>query len=116
MTATLNFFAGDLDAVRLYEREKLIRYQIVLTGSYVQAVRGTNVGELIDLTKTPGNGLFNPNQLWGYRGAIKGYILNTGSTGFSMSVIPGADGLHWLLVIFSGVATQLAAGTYAANA
>jgi hypothetical protein len=33
-----------------------------------------------------------------------------------MSILPGADAFHWILKIFSGVATELAAGTYAANA
>lgn len=116
MANQLNLFPLDLDAVRLYEREKLIRYQVILSGSYVQHVRGTNTGELLDLTKSPASALFQPQQFWGYKGPLKGYILNTGGTGYAMSIVPGADALHWLLCIFSGVATELAAGTYAANA
>lgn len=116
MANVLSIPSSDLDAVRLYEREKLIRYSITLSGSYVQHVRGTNTGEVLDLTKSPNVGLYQPQQFWGYRGPIKGYVLNTGATGFSMSICPGADAFHWLLCIFSGVATELAAGTYAANA
>jgi hypothetical protein len=106
----------DLNAVRLYEREKLVRYSLSLSGSYVQFIRGTNTGEVIDLTKNLTNANFSPEQYWGFRGPNRVYVLNTGATGYSMSIIPGADGLHWLLCIFGGVATQLAAGTYQANA
>ena len=115
MANQLNFYPLDLDAVRLFEREKLIRYQVALSGNYVQAVRGTNVGEVLDLTKSPVAGLYQPNQFWGYKGPLNAYVTNIGSTGYSMSVIPGADALHWLLTIFSGVAAQLAAGAYPAG-
>jgi hypothetical protein len=108
----------DLNAVRLYEREKLIRYNVTLSGSYTQHVRGSNVGEVIDLTKnfTLAGQAYNPEQYWGYKGPSRVYVLNTGNTGYSMSIVPGADLLHWLLVIYSTYATELAAGTYAANA
>jgi hypothetical protein len=115
MANVLSIPGSDFNAVRLYEREKLIRYNCALSGSYVQHIRGTNTGELLDLTKTI-TGNFLPQQYWGLTGPLKGYVLNTGGTGFGMSIVPGADGLHWLLCIFSGVAAELAAGTYAANA
>lgn len=104
----------DRNAVRLYEREKLIRYSIALAGNYVQHVRGSNVGEVINLTVAPSNANFSPMELWGYKGPVRGYILNTGGTGYSMSIVPGADAYHWLLCIFSGVAAELAAGAYPA--
>ena len=103
------------DAVRVSEREKVITYSLTLSGSYVQHIRGQNTGEVLDFTKALGLG-GQPEQFWGANGPRRVYVLNTGGTGFSMSVVPGADRLHWLLCIFSGVATELAAGTYAANA
>lgn len=107
----------DRNAAIVYEREKRVRYSVALSGSYVQHVRGSNVGEVLDLTKTlPAGGPNFPNQYWGLRGPVRMYVLNPGGTGFSMSIVPGADSLHWLLCIYSGVATELAAGTYLANA
>jgi hypothetical protein len=111
---TIDGGGGVAQGVRVNEREKLIRYNFTLSGSYVQFVRGTNTGELL----VPNNavGVNAADQYWGQRGPSRGYVLNIGSSGFSMSILPGADNLHWLLAIFSGVATQLSAGTYAANA
>lgn len=106
----------DFNAVRMYEREKLIRYSVTLSGSYVQHIRGTNTGEVLNLSAALGGTPYQADQYWGYKGAIRGYVLNTGATGYGMSICPGADAFHWLLCIFSGVATELAAGTYAANA
>lgn len=100
---------------RTYERERLIRYSVTLSGSYVQHIRLQNTGEVLDFTKVVGQGA-QTQQFWGGNGPRLVYLLNTGGTGFSMSIVPGADNLHWLLCIFSGVATELAAGTYAANA
>ena len=97
--------------VRVNEREKLVRYNVALTGSYVQAVRGANTGEVLDLTKV--TGVYKEDQFWGPRGPTRSYVLNIGTSGLSLSIIPGADNLHWLLVIFDTVAHQLAAGTYA---
>lgn len=102
----------DRNAVRTYEREKLIRYSVALTGSYVVAVRGTNTGEVIDLTKSPANANFSPMELWGYKGPVRGYVISPGFAGYAMSIVPGADALHWLLVIFSTLTAQLAAGAY----
>ncbi len=101
------------DAVRVSEREKLVRYNITLSGNYVQAVRGANTGEVIDLTKAVGANQLD--QYWGQKGPRRVYALNQGSTGYTITVIPGADNLHWLLMIFSNVATQLAAGAYPAG-
>lgn len=105
----------DRNAVLVYEREKRIRYTVTLSGSYVQAVRGSNVGEVLDLTK-PVVGPYAPEQYWGMKGPVRMYMINNGLTGYGFSIVPGADALHWLLVIFSGVATQLSAGAYSANA
>ena len=100
--------------VRVNEREKIIRYNIALSGAYVQFARGQNVGEVLSLPSVVG--VFKEDQYWGNRGPTRGYIVNIGSTGFSMSILPGADNLHWLLAIFSGVSAQLAGGTtYASN-
>jgi hypothetical protein len=104
---------GINNGVRVNEREKLVRYKLTLSGAYVQGVRGSAVGEVLDLTKVipAGNA---PDQLWGPTGPSKVYVLSVGNSGYSMSVIPGVDNLHWILMIFSGVAAQLAAGAYPA--
>lgn len=105
-------FAGVSQGVRVNEREKIIRYNLALSGNYTQFVRGTATGEV--LAPNSAVGVFREDQFWGKVGPARAYVLNIGSTGYSMSIIQGADALHWLLVIFSGVATQLAAGAYPA--
>lgn len=105
----------DINAVRVYEREKLVRYAITLTGVYVQHVRGQNVGEVIDLTKNLTNANYSPSQYWSPKGPSRMYVLNAGGTGYSMSIVPGADSLHWLLCIFSTVTGELNAGGYPAG-
>lgn len=106
----------DRNAAIVYEREKRVRYTVTLTGSYVQHVRGSNVGEVLDFTKALTNAPMFANEYWGMRGPVRAYLINTGGTGYGMSIVPGADSLHWLLCIYSGVATELAAGLYSSNA
>jgi len=84
---------GTNNGVRVNEREKLVRWKLVLSGNYVQHVRGSNVGELLDLTKTVGAGNA-PDQFWGPNGPSRVYVLNPGGTGYSLSTTPGADNLH----------------------
>lgn len=105
---------GVNNGVRVNEREKLVRYKLTLAGNYVQGVRGSAVGEILDLTKVVPAGN-SPDQFWGPQGPSKCYVLSVGNSGYSMSVIPGVDNLHWILMIFSGVAAQLAAGAYPAG-
>lgn len=105
---------GVANGVRVNEREKLVRYKLTLSGAYVQHIRGTATGEVLDLTKVVGDpGV--ADQFWGPIGPSRVYILNAGGTGYSLSIVPGVDGLHWLLCVFSGVATELAAGAYPAG-
>jgi hypothetical protein len=106
----------DLNAVRQEQREKTIRYTVTLSGNYTQFVRGTNVGEVLDLTKVQST-QYLPDQYWGNVGPQIMYLLNNGSSGTatSMSIVPGADKMHWLLVIYSAVGTQLAAAAYPAG-
>jgi hypothetical protein len=105
----------DFEAVRPEEQCKLIRYQVTLSGLYVQHTRGQDVGEVIDLTKALPNATGVPRAYWGNRGASRVYLINPGGTGYSMSIVPGADLLHWLLVVYSAIATELAAGAYPAG-
>lgn len=105
----------DINAVRVYEREKLVRYTVALSAAYAQHTRGQNVGEVLDFTKNLSNANYSPSQYWSPKGPSRVYVLNTGGTGYSMSVVPGADNLHWLLCIFSGVAAELNAGAYPAG-
>jgi hypothetical protein len=103
-----------VQAVRIAEREKLIRVNCVLSGNYVQApARGTNGGELIDLTKVVGIA-GKEGQFWGPKGPARGYPLQ-GPAGFSAQLIPGADALHWVLKIWSSAGNEHAAGAYEAS-
>lgn len=101
----------DFNAVRQTEKEKLIRYKVVLSGAYVQAVRGTAVGEVLNLTNVAG--LFQPGQFWSQKGPITGRV-QQGPQGLVARIIPGVDALHPILQIFSAFATELAAGAYSA--
>lgn len=103
----------DPNDVRVGEREKLVRMNVRLSGNYAQHTRGQNVGEVLDLTKV--TGINAPMQYWGPKGPRTVYINNIGESGYAMSILPGADSLHWLLVIYSGLATELAGGAYPAG-
>jgi hypothetical protein len=105
---------NDLNAVREEQRELIITYAVALSGNYTQFVANTNVGEVLT-PNTATSKFFLPRQYWGQNGPRVMYLLNTGSTGYAMSLVPGADNLHWLLVIFSNITTQLAAGAYPAG-
>jgi hypothetical protein len=104
----------DRNAVRIYEREKLIRYSVTLTGAYTQHVRGQNTGEIINLQQAFVPTSYQADQFWGYRGPARLYVITPGTTGYGMTICPGLDSFHWLLVIYSGIAAELAAGAYPA--
>lgn len=112
MPNVISIIGKDKNGVRLSDREKVIAYTLTLSGNYVQHVRGTATGEVLDFTKAVG--AFTEDQNWGQKGPSRVYILNPGGTGYALSIVPGADAFHWLLCIFSGVATELAGGAYPA--
>lgn len=85
-------------------------FTITLTGSYVQAVRGTNTGELL-LPLNASNPNFFPKGFPGIKGFKRAYVIQGGG-GNGTQIIPGADPLHWLLKFFSAANTQLTAGAY----
>lgn len=91
-----------------------IRYQVALSGAYVQAVRGSNVGEVLNLGNYVGK--FDPEQGWGLDGPSvgSGKVTNP-PAGYPAKIIPGADSQHWLLQIFSAAGVELAAGAYPAG-
>jgi hypothetical protein len=96
------------------ERVRLIRYKVTLSGAYVQAVRGTATGEVLNL-----NGATNPKglpqALWGKDGPTRVYPLN-GFGGFGVEIVQGVDNLHPILKFFGTTpGTELAAGAYAAG-
>lgn len=107
-----NVLTVKVNGVRVSEREKLVRYGVTLSGSYATHTRGTAIGEILNLNAAA-NPSFAAEALWGTKGPDAVYVVNVGNTGFSMSIVPGVDGLHWQLVIFSGVATEQAPATYA---
>lgn len=90
-----------------------IRYNVRLTGAYVQAVRGANTGEVLNLGTATGTN--EPEQYWGYQGPSPtgGKVINS-PAGTNGKILPGADGLHWLLQLWVG-ANELAAGNYTAG-
>lgn len=106
-----NVLTVDTNGVRIFPDEKRIRYTLTLSGAYVQAVRGSNVGELIDLTKAL-NPSFQAEVFWGQKGPTRGYVMQGGIAGNDAEIIPGADSLHWLLKVFSSANTELGAGAY----
>lgn len=101
-----------VDDVIVGQGMKIVRYKVTLSGSYVQAVRGANTGEVLVLNGA--TGIFKQAQFWGQNGPKRVYVVNL-TNGYAVGIQPGADALHWLLVFFGlGVNTQLAAGAYPA--
>jgi len=87
-------------------------HKVTLSGSYVQAVRGTNTGEVL----TP-NSATNPRFLPKPSASVyqRAYVVN-GPAGFGAEILPGADGTHWLLKLFGTTpGTELLAGAYNAG-
>jgi hypothetical protein len=102
-----------VDETQPQEKFRTVRYKVAIqAGNYVQAVRGSNVGEVLSLgaALNPKN---KPNSFWGKDGPDVGYPLQ-GPAGFGASIIPGADGLHWLLKIWASAGVEHAAAAYEA--
>lgn len=93
---------------------KSIRYKVALSGSYVQAVRGTLTGELLTLSSASGK--LTEGQYFGYEGASvnSARCINV-PNGYPTKIIPSTDTNHFLMQIFSAPATELAAGPYPAG-
>lgn len=95
------------------DRAKVIVVKVALSGSYVQAVRLANTGEVVNLTSLTNSSNF-PDASFGAKGANRGYPLQ-GPAGFACRILPGADANHWLIQIFGATnGTELAAGAYGA--
>lgn len=103
---------SEVNAVRVSEREKMIRYKVALSGSYVQAVAGADTGEVLKLEGAANPG-FQSNAFWGPNGPVRVYNV-TGPAGYGVELILGGNPNHWLLKIFSAVGTELGAGAYPA--
>jgi hypothetical protein len=90
---------------------------MVIDTNGVQAVRGTNVGEVLlpnSVNSLTGNPAFLPGSGWGLTGPTRAYIIN-GPAGLGAEMLPGADNFHWLLKLFNPTTgAELAAGAYAA--
>lgn len=101
-------------AVSRMLEQRLIRYKVALTGSYVQAVRGANTGEVLVLSGATGK--WDSEQYWGLTGpnASSARVVNP-PAGYGAKIIPGADVQHWLLQLFSSAGTELVAGAYPAG-
>ncbi len=95
-------------------KERYLRYGVALSGSYVQAVRGSNVGEVLNLSSIA-SGTYGPTQYWGFEGPKYVKLLN-GPGGYTAEILPGADKFHWLLKIYGTTpGTELSAGAYPAS-
>jgi hypothetical protein len=92
-------------------KNRRIRYNVALSGLYVQAVRGSNVGEVLNLGAAVGK--FDAMQYWGYTGPKFGDPAQP-PAGYTAKIVPGADGSHWLFQIYSSAGNELAAGAYPA--
>jgi hypothetical protein len=108
-----NTMVIDTNGVQVVEKFKTIVYKVTLTGNYVQAVRLSNVGEVM-IPNNATNPALLPGGSWGLTGPTRAYIIN-GPAGLGAEMLPGADNFHWLLKLFNPTTgAELAAGAYAA--
>lgn len=108
-----NTMVIDTNGVQVVEKFKTIVYKVTLTGAYVQAVRLSNVGEVL-IPNSGANNAFLAGAAWGLTGPGRAYIIN-GPAGLGAEMLPGADNFHWLLKLFNPTTgAELAAGNYAA--
>lgn len=102
--------------VQNLERDKSIRYQVVLNGNYVQVANG---GEVFNINVAL-NPQFLPGAFWGLTGPDVtkfgvGYPLQ-GPGGLAAELVPGVDAFHPILKLFDPLTgNELAAGAYAAK-
>jgi hypothetical protein len=112
-----NVMTVDTNGVQVVEKFKTVVTKVVLSGNYVQSVRGQNVGEVLlpnSVNSLTGNPGLLPGAGWGLTGPTRAYIIN-GPAGLGAEMLPGADNFHWLLELFNPTTgAQLAAGAYAA--
>ncbi|HLJ90518.1 MAG TPA: hypothetical protein VKZ53_27160 [Candidatus Angelobacter sp.] len=101
--------------VQNLERDKSIRYQVALSGNYVQVANG---GEVLAINSAQ-NPQFLPGAGWGLTGPDVtkfgvGYPLQ-GPGGLAAEIVPGVDAFHPILKLFNTTTgTELAAGAYPA--
>lgn len=107
-----------ITAIQPLDRFKIVRYNCVLSGNYVQVANG---GEVLTL-----NSALNPSILaggyWGLTGPSftqgrlgTGYPLQ-GPGGLAAEIFPGVDGLHPILKLFDPTTgNELATGPYPAK-
>lgn len=93
-------------------RYRALRYRVALSGLYVQATRLQDVGEVLKLENAL-NPYNIPQAFWGNEGPSPtgGTVINP-PKGYPSKILPGATVGHFLLQMFSGVLTELAAGAY----
>jgi hypothetical protein len=107
----------DVNGVQVVEKYKTVVCIVTLTGNYVQAIRKSNVGEVLlpnSVNSLTGNPGLLPGAGWGLTGPTRAYIIN-GPAGLGAEMLPGADNFHWLLKLFNPTTgAELAAGAYAA--
>jgi len=94
--------------VQAGERATVYIHKVTLSGSYVQASRGNNAGEVL-LPNSASNPNFLPKPSAAHYDRT--YPLQ-GPAGFSSEIIPGGDDTHWLLKVYSSAGTEHAAAAY----
>ena len=96
------------NGTRIGDGQKIIRYNVTLIGTYTQHVRGTSVGEVLNLDGAINQG-FCQDAVWGGKGPDSVYLLNIGA-GYILDICPGADASHPLLVIYLFSGAELGQG------
>jgi len=99
-----------LQDVQIGQASTVYVYKVTLSGNYVQAVRGSNTGEVLQ-PLSASNPNFKPKAYPGNKGFDRAYIIQ-GPGGNGAEIVPGADAFNWLLKLYSAANTQVTAGAY----
>ena len=100
---------SEVNAARVGEREKLIRYKATFSGSYATSGRGADTGDVLKL-ETATNPNFLSNASWGPNGPSRVYFIN-GPAGYGAEILPGGTPTHFVMKLYSAGGTELANAT-----
>ena len=99
-----------LQDVQVGERTTLYVHKVTLSGSYVQAVRGSNTAELLAPNAASNPNFFAKPSAGEY---LRAYPLQ-GPGGFSCEILPGSNATSWLLKVYGSSGTEHTAAAYEA--
>ena len=92
-------------------RTTIYVYKLTLSGSYVQASRGTNTGERLQPLLATDQSGSNFRGFPGNKGFNRGYVIQGGG-GNGTEIMPGADAFNWILKMYASANTEVGAGAY----